>query len=72
MMPPTPPLRDPRNAPITNDRVRLSAEGTTRIVIAVAADQVVWRFEGGSAKRTVSLAEWRNETGMSTVIQRGG
>ena len=64
-------LRDPRTTPLTGDKVLIRSEGTTRIVLAVAADQVVWRFEGGSVKRTTSLSGWRNETGLATVIGLG-
>jgi len=66
-----PVLRDPRTNPFKGDRVLIRSEGTVRVVLAVAADQVAWRFEGGTVKRTTSLSGWKSEAAQAIVINLG-
>ncbi len=66
-MPPPPPPHDPRRHPETNDRLELMSERTVRLVTDVDGDRVIWRYEGGAAKRTTSLAAWREEMATAQV-----
>jgi hypothetical protein len=70
-MPPFMPPRDPRTNPAVNDRILLKSEGSERIITSVSSEVVIWRYAGGTVKRTSSLALWRNETSMASVIFRG-
>jgi hypothetical protein len=60
-----PALRDPRQDPEAGDRVLIRSEGTPRIVVeiqgALYERKVVWRWLGGTVRRTSTLAEWRQQ-----------
>lgn len=66
--PPPPPKRDPRSTPVPGDRLLLKTEGACRIVLEVGTDKVVWRFLGGTVKRTSRPHEWYIEMTSAVLV----
>lgn len=69
-MPPPLPVRDPRRDPRVKDRLLLGTEGTERVIVDLTGG-VVWRFLGGTQKRTDSIERWRADMETAQIRFRG-